>query len=204
MRVYEAYILIRDCWDNWLREEGAKRTYALARNKLWRMFSSTPDSLGKAPNKLSGVNGTEVHSMGARQLECEHRFRYVARGVSLVVALLLCLGVFLLPLPTTGSEAPSAVTMTNMARLELIANDNGYLLDGTYLVAPGEEAEDGEKSPLNAELMTMLLLTLCFGMSVGWLLRNAQRQGAMCSLAVVHPSLAITCEDLPSLGVFRL
>ena len=35
---------------------------------------------------------------------------------------------------------------------------------------------------LNAELLTMLLLTLCFGLSVGWLLRNAQRQGALCSL----------------------
>jgi len=204
MRVHEAYILIRDCWDNWLREECVRERYALARNKLWRMFRAIPDSLSKAPNKLTGVNGTEGHSMGARQLECEHRFRYVARGVSLVVSLLLCLGVFLLPLPTTGSEAPSAVTMTTMARLELIANDNGYPLDGTYLVAPGEEAEDGEKSPLKAELMTMLLLTLYFGLSVGWLLRNAQRQGPLCSSAVVHPSLATTCEDLPSLGVFRL
>jgi hypothetical protein len=168
------------------------------------MFSATPDLLRKVPNKLTGVNGTKGHSMGARQLECEHRFRYVARGVSLVVALLLCLGVFLLPLLSTGSEAPSAVTMTNIARLDLESNRNGYALDGTYLVAPGEEAEDGEKSPLNAELLTMLLLTLCFGLSVGWLRRNAQMQEALCSLAVVHPSLATTCEDLPFLGVFRL
>ena len=122
--------------------------------------------------------------MEAQRLKCEHRFRDVARFGSLVVAFLLCLGVFVLPLPATGSEVPS--------------------LDDAYLVTPGDEAEDGEKSPLKAELLTMLLLTLCFGLSVGWLLKNAHRQGALCSLAVVHPSFATTCEDLPFLGVFRL
>jgi hypothetical protein len=139
-----------------------------------------------------------------RRLRCEHRFRYVARFGSLVVAFLLYLGVFLLPLPASGSEVPSALAMANMSRLDLETNGNGQLLDGTYLVALGDEAEDGEKSPLKAELLTMLLLTLCFGLSVGWLLRNTQRQGALCSLAVVHPSFATACEDLPSLGVFRL
>ena len=126
--------------------------------------------------------------MEARQLKFEHHFRYVARFGSLVVAFLLCLGVFFLPLPATGSEVPSVLD----------------LLDDAYLVTPGDEAEDGEKSPLKSELLTMLLLTLCFGLSVGWLLRNAQRHGALCSLAFVHPSFATTCEDLPFLGVFRL
>jgi len=119
-----------------------------------------------------------------------------------VVGILAYLGVFLLPLPATGSEVPSAVAMANLSRVDL--ETNGQLLDGTYLVALGDEAEGGEKSPLKAELLTMLLLTLYFGLSVGWLLRNAQRQGALCSLAVVHRSFATTCEDLPSLGVFRL
>jgi len=142
--------------------------------------------------------------MEARQLKCENRFHYVARFGSLVVAFLMCLGVFLLPLRATGSEVPSALAMANLPRVDLETNGNGHPLDGAYLVAPAEEAEDGEKSPLNAELLTMLLLALSFGLSVGWLLRNAQRQGALCSLAVVHPSFATTCEDLPSLGVFRL
>ena len=178
--------------------------YALASNKHWRMFSAATDLLRKAPDKLTAVNGSGANSMEARQLRCEHRFRYVARGVSLVVALLMCLGVFLLPLPATGSEVPSALAMANVPRLDLETSGNGQLLDRTYLVALGEEAEDGEKSPLKAELLTMLLLTLCFGLSVGWLLKNAHRQGALCSLAVVHPSFATTCEDLPFLGVFRL
>src|SRR5215212_8824333 len=135
--------------------------------------------LRKAPNKLTGGNGTGAYFMEARQLKCEHRFRYVARGVSLVVAFLLCLGVFVLPLPATESEVPSALAMANLPRVDQETNGNGQLLDGTYLVALGEEAEDGEKSPLNAELLTMLLLAVSFGLSVGWLLRNAQRRGAL-------------------------
>jgi hypothetical protein len=107
-------------------------------------------------------------------------------------------------LPATGSEVPSALAMANLSRVDQATNGNSQLLDGTYLVALGDEAEDGEKSPLKAELLTMLLLTLYFGLSVGWLLRNAHRQGALSSLAAVHPSFATTCEDLPSLGVFRL
>src|SRR5215216_1528586 len=139
------------------------------------------------------------------KLSCEgHCFRCVARGVSLVVAFVVCFGVFVLPLPASGSEVPSALAMANLPRVDLETNGNGQLLDGTYLVAPGEEAKDAEKSPLKAELLTMLLLTLCFGLSVGWLLRNAQRQGALSSLPVVHRSFATTCENLPSLGVFLL
>ncbi len=138
------------------------------------------------------------------QLKCEHRFRYVARGVSLVVAFLLCLGVFLLPFPATGSEWPSGLDMANLLRVDQATNGNDYLLDGTYLVGSVEEVKDAEKSPLNAELLTMLLLAVSFGLSVGWLLRNVQRQGALCSLAFVGPSVATACEDLPFLGVFRL
>jgi hypothetical protein len=175
-----------------------------AGNKLRGMLRATLDLLRKAPNKLTSVNGTGAYSMEAQRLKCEHLFRYLARFGSLVVAFLLCLGVFLLPLPATGSEVPSALAMANMPRLDLETNGNGYPLEGTYVVGPGEEAEDGEKSPLKAVLLTMLLLTLCFGLSVGWLLRNAQRQGALSSLAFVHRSFATTCEDLPSLGVLRL
>jgi len=94
--------------------------------------------------------------------------------------------------------------MGNLPGLDLETNGNAPPLDGIYVVAFGEEAENGAKSPLKAELLTMLLLTLCFGLSVGWLLRNALRQGALRSLAVVHPLFAAICEDLTFLGVFRL
>ena len=168
------------------------------------MLRATLDLLKGTPNKLTGVNGTGAYSMEARGLRCEHRFRYVARFGSLVVAFLLCLGVFLLPLPATGSEVPSALAMANLPGLDLATDGNGHPLEETYLVAPAEETEDADKSPLKAELLTMLLLALCFGLSVGWLLRNAQRQAAFCSLAGVRSSFATICEDLPFLGVFRL
>ena len=142
--------------------------------------------------------------METRRPGGENRFRYFARGLWLVVALLMCLGVFLLPLRASGSEVPSALAMANLPGLDQVTNGNSPPLDGTYLVAPAEEAEDGEKYPLNAELLTMLLLTASFGAIVGWLLTNVQRQGALCSFAVVGPSLASACEDLPFLGVFRL
>ncbi len=133
-----------------------------------------------------------------------NHFRYVARGVSLVVALLICLGVFLMPLPTTVSEGPSVPAMADLPRAEQETNGDSNPLEGGYLLAPAEEVEDADKHPLNAELLTMLLLTVCFGLSVGCLLRNAQRQGGSCSLAVVGQSLATSCEDLPFVGVFRL
>jgi hypothetical protein len=183
---------------------GVRKRYAPASNKLWLVFGATADLLRKAPKILTALNGTGAYPMDARGSTCEHRFRFVARRVSVVVAFLMCLGVFLLPLPATGSEVPSAVGMTNLVRADLATNGNGHPLEGTYVVMPGEEAEYADKHPLNAELLTMLVLVGCFGLSVGWLLRNAQRQQALCSLAVVGQSLATACEDLPFLGVFRL
>jgi hypothetical protein len=171
--------------------------YALASNKHWRMFSATTELLRKAPTKLTGVSGPAgAYSVEAPQLRGEHRFRYVARGVSLVVACLMCIGVFVVPLRVTGSEVPSALAMANLPLPDLETNENAPPLDGIYVVALGEEAEDANKDPLNS--------TLCFGVSVGWLLRNAQKQGALCSLAFVGASFATACEDPPFLGVFRL
>src|SRR5215208_3244533 len=80
--------------------------------------------------------------MEARQLKCENRFHYVARGGSLVVAFLLCLVVFLLPLRATGSEVPPALAMANLPRLDQATNGNAPPLDDPYLLAPAEEADD--------------------------------------------------------------
>jgi hypothetical protein len=126
------------------------------------------------------------------------------RGVSLGAAALLCLGVLLLPLLATGSEVPSALVMANLQRVDQGANGNGHPLDGTHLLVATEKAEDADKDPLNASLLTMFLLTASFGATVGRLLTNAQRQGAQCSLGVVHPSSVTSLEDRSFLGVFRL
>ena len=81
--------------------------------------------------------------------------------------------------------------------------------DGNYLVTPAQEAEKVDNSPVNAGLLTMLVLAVasCLGASVGWLLSNAQGQGALCfsSLGVVGEVLGRAREDYsPFLGVFRM
>src|SRR5215207_4104903 len=132
----------------------------------------------------------------------------VARGGSVVVAvLLLCLGVCLtlLSLPAIGSqEDPSALGMANVLTVDQVANLNAPPLDGSYYPFALAEADE---DPVNAGLLTMLFLAASFfGASVGWLLTNAQGQGALCFSSLgVGEVLGRAREDyLPFLGVFRL
>jgi len=79
-------------------------------------------------------------------------------------------------------------------------------LDGNFFT-PAEEPEKADDSPVNAGFLTMLfLLASFFGASLGWLLPNAQGQGALCSSSLdVGEVLGSAREDyLPFLGVFRL
>ena len=130
------------------------------------------------------------------------------RGVSVVVAvLLLCLGVCLtlLSLPARGSQDPSALGMANVLTVDQGANVNAPPLDGTHY--PFALAEEVAEDRVNAGLLTMLLLAASFfGASVGWLLTNAQGQGALCFSSVgVGEVLGRAREEyLPFLGVFRL
>ena len=130
------------------------------------------------------------------------------RGVSVVVAvLLLCLGfsLILLSLPARGSLDPSALGMNNVLPVQR-APVNAPPLDGTH--HPFALAEEAEEHPVNAGLLTMQLLAASFlGASVvGWLLPNAQGQGALCFSSLgVGEVLGSAREDyLPFLGVFRL
>ncbi len=129
-----------------------------------------------------------------------------ARGVSLVAAVLLCLGLFLLPLPATGFEMPSALAMANSPGVDQEANGNGYPLDGPYLVVvSAKEAKDANKDPLNADLLRALLLVVCFGAIVGWLLANGRGRRAFRFVGLDHrPSFVSALEDGSFLGVFRL
>jgi len=79
-------------------------------------------------------------------------------------------------------------------------------LDGNFFTI-AEEPEKADDSPVNAGFLTMLfLLASFFGASLGWLLPNAQGQGALCSSSLgVGEVLGSAREDyLPFLGVFRL
>jgi hypothetical protein len=125
-----------------------------------------------------------------------------------VALVLLCLGfsLTLLSLPAKGSqEDPSALGMADVLTVDQGANGNAPPLDGTHY--PFALAEEVAEDRVNAGLLTMLLLASFFGASAGWLLTNAQGQGASCfsSVGVVGEVLGSAREDyLPFLGVFRL
>ena len=79
-------------------------------------------------------------------------------------------------------------------------------LDGNFFTT-AEEPEKADDSPVNAGFMTKLfLLASFFGASLGWLLPNAQGQGALCfsSLGVGEVLGRVREDYLPFLGVFRL
>src|SRR5215210_850188 len=137
--------------------------------------------------------------MEARQLRCEHRFRYVSRGVSLVVAFLLCLGVFLLPLPATGSEVPSALAVANLPRFDLEANGNDHPLDESYLVAPALVLR-GAKERLAPILMTasatgLALVPLAVAGSVAVMRSSTQWRSSF--WAGWSPRRCLTCSSCP-------
>ena len=125
-----------------------------------------------------------------------------------MAVLLLCLGfsLILLSLPTRGSQDPSAFGMNNVLPVDQVANVNAFPPEGSYY--PFALAEEADDDPVNSGLLTMLLLAASFfGASVvGWLLTNAQGQGALCfSCLGVGEVLGGAREDyLPFLGVFRL
>jgi hypothetical protein len=132
--------------------------------------------------------------------------RFPSGGSVVVAVLLLCLGfsLILLSLPARGSQDPSALGMDNVLPVQR-APVNAPSLEGTH--HPFALAEEADEDPVSAGSLTMLLLAASFlGASVGWLLPNAQGQGALCfSCLGVGEVLGHAREDyLPFLGVFRL
>jgi hypothetical protein len=84
-------------------------------------------------------------------------------------------------------------------------NGDELPLNGSYLAVPGEEAQDSARGPVNAGLLTALLLAFCFGAMIGWLLANDRGQEALRSSGITgRPSFVTTRKDRPFLGVFRL
>ena len=134
--------------------------------------------------------------------------RFPSGGSVVVAVLLLCLGfsLTLLSLPARGSQDPSALGMAHVLPVDQVANVNAPPLDGTYY--PFALTEEADEDPVSAGLLTMLLLAATFfGASVvGWLLTNAQGQGALCFSSLGDGEvLGRAREDyLPFLGVFRL
>jgi hypothetical protein len=130
-------------------------------------------------------------------MELSKVLRFV-RGGWLVAAVVVCVGAFLCFL-STELDASAATRPADSYTLDRGAEEG-------YLAVLQEEAGEADKDPVDADLLTMLVLGVSsfFGLSFGWVLTNSQSEGALRSLGVVGPSVASACEELPVLGVFRL
>ena len=125
---------------------------------------------------------------------------------------MLCCLVVLLSLPLSVPEVSdvpgvaSALAGANVGHVDRAANAPAPLPDESYLLTPAEEAQETDRLPGNAYLLTMLMLGCSFGASVlRTLLTSAGRQGATCSwIGDDRAWLAVACEEPSFLGVFRL
>jgi hypothetical protein len=119
--------------------------------------------------------------------------------------MLSCVGVFLLSLPHSAPHVSSALAGANVGHVDRAANAPAPLPDGSYPLTLAEEAQETDSPPVNAYLLTMLMLACSFGSSVlRMLLTNARRQGAICSWCGDDRGwLAVAHEEPSVLGVFR-
>ncbi len=124
----------------------------------------------------------------------------------LLAGIMLCCLWVLLSLPVTAPAVPSALAGPNVGHVDRGAGTSAPLPDESYLLTPAEEVRETNSPPVNAYLLTMLVLACSFGASVlRTLLTSAGRQGATCSwIGGDRAWLAVACEEPSFLGVFRL
>ena len=109
---------------------------------------------------------------------------------------MLCLGAFLALLPTE-LEVSAALMPAHSFHLDQGANE-------AYLAVPQEE-RNADGPTVNADLLSALLLVVCFGAIVGWPLANGRGQRAFRFVGLDRrPSFASALGDRSFLGVFRL
>jgi hypothetical protein len=127
------------------------------------------------------------------------------RGLVLLLlagVMLCCLGI-LLSLPATTPHLPSAFARAGAAQVD--GGASAPLPDGSYPITPAEEVQEADRHPVNASLLTMLLLSLSFGASVLYMATNERGRAASCFWDVEDRAwLAVAHEDPSLLGVFRL
>lgn len=132
-----------------------------------------------------------------------HR-RFTHCSSLVAAALLLCLATLLF-WSATGAEVPGTLAKADWTQIGKGANGDELPLNASYLAVPVEEAQDSARGPVNAGLLTALLLACCFGAMIGWLLANGWGQQAFRSSGITgRLSFMTTRKDRPFLGVFRL
>src|SRR5215204_2311359 len=127
----------------------------------------------------------------------------------LLAGVMLCfLGVFSLSLPLSAPHVSSALAGAHVGHVDRGANAPAPLPNpnGSYPLMPAEEVQQTDRLPVNAYLLTMLVLACSFGASVlRMVLTNARRQGAIFSwMGDDRGWLSVACEESSFLGVFRL
>src|SRR5215212_5567780 len=81
---------------------------------------------------------------------------------------LFCLGISLSLLATTASEVPSAAAGADVDHVDREALAP-LLEDGSHLLTPAEEAQETDERPVNASVLTMLVLAgASSGASILW------------------------------------
>jgi hypothetical protein len=124
-------------------------------------------------------------------------WRYARRTQLSAIVILFCVGAFFSFLPTE-LEVSAAITPAPSPHLAQ------GVIEG-YLAVPQGEVEDADGRPVNAGLLSELLLVVCSGAIIGWLLANGRGRRAFCFVGLDHrPSFVSTLEDRSFLGVFRL
>jgi hypothetical protein len=124
----------------------------------------------------------------------------------LLAGVMLCCLWVLLSMPLTAPHLSSALGGANVEHVDGGADAPAPLPVGSYPLTPAEEAQQTDSPPVNASLLTMLMLACSLGASVlRMLLTNALRQGAICSWSGDDRLwLAVAYEEPSFLGVFRL
>jgi hypothetical protein len=121
-------------------------------------------------------------------------WQFAGSASLLTIAVLVCLGAFLLSWPASGSEQVA----------------NGHQIDGQYLAVLADEDEGSDKLPKNAMLLSTLVVVYFFGPVLGWLVACGWRGSRpedtslmrCCYHCMVHLHQRRVVATL--LGVFRL
>src|SRR5215211_4380421 len=107
-----------------------------------------------------------VGEQGLRLAKQPTMHRFVLLHLLLAGVMLCCLGVYLLSLPLTASDVPSALAGANVGHLHRGANAPAPLPYASYPLTPAEEAQETYMPPVNAHLLTTLVLAFYFGARV--------------------------------------